>query len=309
MERSPNTGMITNVTNLFDKATTLELFKRICTSRAFEMRTHQVFDTGVIKAPIYLSYGQEAVAAALSLSFFEDNPDKYAQHRAHDLYLCYGGNPIALVDELLGLPTGCSRGWGGSASIQCPEINMHWHDGLMGSQVPIAVGDTLRKKRLGINRRTLSITGDASAEEDYVLTSLAWASTKNLPILFICNDNGLSVLTEVGLRRNWSMTSLAEAFKIPAIEIADDPWLVMHHVKRLAYHLPALINIQICRGSSHAGTRKDNYKTPEWNRYALIQGTLNKLGLMKEAEKIEKDAIKEINFLWDKRLKETSNVS
>ena len=38
--------------------------------------------------------------------------------------------------------------------------------------------------------------GDASAEEDYVLGALGWASTKKLPILFIVEDNNLSILTE-----------------------------------------------------------------------------------------------------------------
>ena len=95
MERSPDTGIIPNIANFFDSATTLELFKRICVSRAFELRTHQVFDTGVIKAPIYLSFGQEAVAAALSLSFFEDNPDKYERSLfiLSALYLMYLQSP------------------------------------------------------------------------------------------------------------------------------------------------------------------------------------------------------------------------
>ena len=38
--------------------------------------------------------------------------------------------------------------------------------------------------------------GDASAEEDYVLGALGWAATKKLPILFIVEDNNLSILTE-----------------------------------------------------------------------------------------------------------------
>ena len=47
-----------------------------------------------------------------------------------------------------------------------------------------------------IKKTNNSFLGDASAEEDYVLTSLGWASTKKLPILFIVEDNNLSILTE-----------------------------------------------------------------------------------------------------------------
>ena len=43
------------------------------------------------------------------------------------------------------------------------------------------------------------------AEEDYVLSALGWAATKNLPILFVVEDNNLSILTEKKVRRVWEM--------------------------------------------------------------------------------------------------------
>ena len=61
----------------------------------------------------------------------------------------------------------------------------------MGSQVPIAVGHCYSTRK-----PTIVTMGDASAEEDYVMGALGWASTKNLPILFIVEDNNLSILTE-----------------------------------------------------------------------------------------------------------------
>ena len=304
MERNPDLGRIDGIANDFSRDTTLELLRRMSLSRWFELKTHEVYDTGVIHAPIYLSFGQEAVAAALSLVFREEQPDIFAQHRAHDFYLCYGGEPVALIDELLGLSTGCAQGMGGSASIHSPAIKMHGHDGLMGSQIPIAVGFTLRKTRVGDSSPTLAVMGDASAEEDYVSSSLGYASTKKLPILFVCLDNGLSVLTPIELRRNWSMVDLAEAYKMPAVEIADDPWLVMHQVLRLKNQLPALLNIQVCRGSSHAGTRKDNYQEPAWNRFELMKSTLEELGFIGAAEAIDARIKVEVSRLWDKRLAE-----
>ena len=78
---------------------------------------------------------------------------------------------------------------GGSASIQSKEINMFRHDGHMGTQAPIAVGACFNQKTNN------SFLGDASAEEDYVLASLGGIN-KKLPILFIVEDNNLSILTE-----------------------------------------------------------------------------------------------------------------
>ena len=65
--------------------------------------------------------------------------------------------------------------------------------------------------------------GDASAEEDYVLGALGWASTKKLPILFVVEDNNLSILTEKKIRRNWHMHDVAKSFKMKGFNISDDP--------------------------------------------------------------------------------------
>ena len=74
----------------------------------------------------------------------------------------------------------------------------------MGSQVPIAVGHCYKTQH-----PTIVYMGDASAEEDYVLGALGWASTKKIPILFIVEDNNLSILTEKKVRRNWESSQLS----------------------------------------------------------------------------------------------------
>ena len=56
--------------------------------------------------------------------------------------------------------------------------------------------------------------GDAAAEEDYVLGGLGWASTKNIPLITVVEDNNLSILTEKKVRRNWEMSDVAKSFKM-----------------------------------------------------------------------------------------------
>ena len=75
---------------------------------------------------------------------------------------------------------------------------MFGHSGLLGEQVPLAVGACFVKKQM-----TLTIFGDAAIEEDYVAPALGWAVTQKLPIIFICEDNDLSVLTKTEDRRSW----------------------------------------------------------------------------------------------------------
>ena len=115
---------------------------------------------------------------------------------------------------------------GGSASIQCKEKNIYGHDGLMGNQIPIAVGACFAKRK-----PTIAIVGDSAAEEDYVLSSIGWAATKNLPILFIVEDNNLSILTEKKVRRSWEMHKVSSAFGVESYDISDDPYEIKEHLK------------------------------------------------------------------------------
>lgn len=289
--RSKDEGLISGLSGQFEKNETLALFRKIAAIHYFELNVKKAFDAGFIKCPVYLSLGQESVAPALALVY--EKPFIFGQHRCHDLYLAYGGDPASLIDELLHRPTGCSRGMGGSASIQSPAIGMFGHSGLMGDQIPIAVGFAL-----GTRKRTLAVMGDASAEEDYVLGALGYAAHKKLPVLFVCMDNGLSILTKVGVRRNWNMVDVARAFGMEAIEITDDPWLVMHHAKRLSGVSPAFMNIHTARNVWHSGTGNDG--APEWDRYALIKEELGRLGF--ETQAVEEEIMRSVAALWTERM-------
>lgn len=281
---------------IFSEETSLEMFRRMCLIRYFELNVKKAYDTGKMpKVPIYLSVGQEAISAALATTI-TNKPSLFGQHRGHDIYLAFGGSPLKLIDELLGRSTGCAGGMGGSASIHCPEINMIPHDGLMGTQVADAVGSAL-----ATNKTTIAFMGDASAEEGFVLGSIGYAATKKLPVLFVVCDNGLSILTKKGVRRSWTMNEHAN-FGMPAIEIDDDPWLIMHHAEKLVSSLPALMNINTCRELWHAGTGKDG--DPEWNRFELVKSNLNKIGLGIEAEAIENITIRCLDKMWETQLQE-----
>lgn len=294
MRRSSTSGLIPGLAGKFPKEFSLELFRRASFSRQFELQLKKVYDDQIIQIPIYLCIGQEFNSAALSMVLKGFNI--FGQHRGHGLYLSFGGNPEALRDELLGLPTGCSGGMSGSNAIQGRDIHMYGHSGLMGEQVPIAVGAAL-----GSGKPAVTIMGDASAEEDYIYPSLGYAATKKLPVLFICEDNNLSILTPVNVRRNWSISSVAESVGIPAVDITDDPWLIAHHAQEMSKNLPGFINIRTVRQYWHAGTGIDG--KPEWDRYQLVKEEMGRLGLANAVGEIEKETLLRSEALWEKVLR------
>ena len=272
----------------------IRVFKKASLCRNFENQVYYHLQNKHIKIPTYMSAGQEYIPATISEIVKDKKPALFAQHRAHSTYLSYGGDITKLIDELFGLKTGCAYGMGGSASIHCPKLKMFGHDGLMGSQVPISVGYCYSSRE-----PTISIMGDASAEEDYVLGALGWASTKNLPMLFVVEDNNLSILTEKKVRRNWEMHDVARAFNLAGHNITDDPIDIFNHSESI-FKKPMLLNINTHRLYWHAGAGIDSHET--FDRYKVEMHLLGSEAV--EIHEETKDIVKKI---WKRQLEKQLN--
>jgi pyruvate dehydrogenase E1 component alpha subunit len=293
--RSPTLNVVPDIAQQFSVELLLTIFERMCLVRYFESGVIDAVDKNEITCPVYLCSGQEAVAAALSTEVRDYLV--FAQHRAHDIYLTFGGPPERLRDELLGLRTGTSQGKAGSNCLQYhgDGISMFGHHGLIGENVPQAVGAAL-----GSGKNTVCIFGDGAAEEDYVFAAMGFAVTHKLPVLFVCIDNNLSILTTIDIRRSWSITEVARTLDMHAIDVADDPWTVVHYTRELTKDLPAFINCHVCRGYWHAGIGIDG--PPEWDRYEMVENELGRLGHKGAVQEIKEKTRRSAEKLWKREL-------
>ena len=269
----------------------LQVFEKASYCRHFEEQVIKNIKSKNINIPTYVSAGQEFISATLA-TICENTKIKpllFGQHRCHSIYLSFGGDRIKLINELLGRKNGCTKGMGGSASIHSKEINMFGHDGLMGSNVPIGVGACF-----ALRKPTIIFLGDGATEEDYVLGGLGWASTKNLPLLTIIEDNNLSILTEKKVRRNWEMEDVAKSFKMDAYTVDDDPLSLLQYSKNF-FNKPCLLNVKTHRIYWHAGAGKDSDDT--FDRYYHEK---KKLG--EPANEFDQKIKKEMEYLWKKQL-------
>ncbi len=267
-----------------------KIYQKAALCRAFEEEVFAQVKSGFIKAPVYLSAGQEYISATLSVAMEcigVSNPQIFIQHRGHSTYLNFGGDIKELIEEILGLEGGCAGGMGGSASIQSKSSNIYGHDGLMGSHGPIATGMCYANKL-----PTLCFTGDAAAEEDYFLTSIGWASTKELPIWYIVEDNNLSILTEKRVRRNWEMSDVGNAFKVQSHNLSDDPEAIFKILPK-TFDKPLVLNINTNRLFWHAGAGIDSMDTFDRHRDFSKNFELDWTDYINnEAKKIVKEAWK-----------------
>jgi len=242
-----------------------EIFLKSYFNRQFELMAARYLEFGYVNPPIYLSVGTEHIPVCIeqAIRSIMDIKDValFPQHRCHSYYLSFNGDPLKLAHELCGLPTGCNKGMGGSASLSNKETaKVFGHSGLLGDQIPIAAGYAQAS-----NKPTICIMGDAAAEEDYALGAFGFAKTKNAPILFICEDNDLSILTKKEIRRSWDIVDVANAFGLDAVHIPDVVNGIYRRVLRfLKNPKPSLLNISCIRHLWHAGSGMDD--PPKYDR-------------------------------------------
>lgn len=264
-----------------------EIFKRTCLIRHFENQVAEAVEKGFINCPVYLSIGQETISAVVST--LTENFAIFSQHRGHSVYLAHGGNIERLIDELLSLQTGCCRGRGGSPCIQDLNIKMHGHHGLIGENIPLATGYALATKE-----KTVAYFGDAAAEEDYALTSMGFAATHKLPILFVCENNNLSILTPIKTRRSWNVSDVAKAMGLATSVVEDEPELIFESAEKLISNLPAYLEVKTNRHRWHTGIGID--EAPKYDRLEEMRDKIE------DAPKIEEEIKIYLKNLWEKHL-------
>ena len=148
-----------------------------------------------MRCPVHLCIGQEAIAVGVCAAM--DSGDRvFSNHRAHGHYLAKGGDLNAMIAELYGRATGCCGGRGGSMHLIDLAVGFMGATPIVGGTVPLAVGSAWASSLQQDGKVTVVFFGDGCFEEGVVHESLNFASLHKLPVVFVCENNGLSVYTQ-----------------------------------------------------------------------------------------------------------------
>lgn len=168
--------------------------------RIVEEKLAAVYPHGVIRTPMHLCVGQEAVPVAVS-SLLEPGDVAFSGHRSHGHYLAQGGNLVGLFAELLGRSNGCCKGIGGSQHLSDPSAGFLASAPILAGTVPVAVGYAWKQRIEGCGRMSVTYFGDAVVEEGIFHESVSFAALHKLPVLFVCENNLYSVHAHLSVRQ------------------------------------------------------------------------------------------------------------
>ena len=153
-----------------------------------------------MRCPTHLSIGQEAIASAVGKALKRDD-FAVSGHRAHAHYLGKGGDLRAMIAEIYGKATGCSRGRGGSMHLIDRSVGFEGSTAIVGNSIPVGVGLALAANLKKTGQISCIYFGDGAVEEGVFYESANFAAVKRLPVLFLCENNLYSVYSNLNVRQ------------------------------------------------------------------------------------------------------------
>jgi len=169
----------------------LYLYRRMLLIRRMEEQLGEVVKTGELPGPVHLYIGQEAVAVGVC-ALLSDADWIASTHRGHGHFLAKGGDPRAMVAEILGRATGICHGKGGSMHVADFSRGILGANGIVGGGVGLAVGAALAAQLDGKRRVSVVFFGDGGANQGVVMEAINLAVLWKLPLLLVCENNGFS---------------------------------------------------------------------------------------------------------------------
>jgi 2-oxoisovalerate dehydrogenase E1 component len=192
-----------------------ELLQTMLLIRAFETRTTELFQSGLVKGTAHSSVGQEAVAAGACYSLLRRDFIT-THHRGHGHCIAKGADVSKMMAELLGRRDGICHGLGGSMHIADIELNIIGANGIVGASMGLGVGAALAAKQRKSTDAGIAIFGDGGANEGIFHEALNMAAIWKLPIVFLCENNQYGLSTSFAeATAGGSVSARAAGYGIP----------------------------------------------------------------------------------------------
>lgn len=271
--------------------------------RKFEERVAELVSQKEVICPCHLYIGQEAVATGVCSAIRRDDY-VFSTHRSHGHYIAKGGDIKALMAELYGRATGCSRGRGGSMHLASPDMGLPGSSAIVAGTIPLAVGAALAFSIQKKDSVSVAFFGDGAVSEGVWYESLNFASLNKLPVIFICENNLYS--THMPIAACLAETNIykkADAFNMPGVRVDGNDVIAVFKaatkaIKDARYGKgPVLIECMTYRWRGHVGPSDDldkGLRSKEeldyWTKRCpirMFEEFLIRRGILSESEKIQ----------------------
>jgi len=274
--------------NIITQEQAIDWLRSIYEIRYFEDKVYNLLGENIIKGASHLYAGQEAVAVGACAAIKKGDVIG-STHRGHG-HCGAMGNKYAETDEarqthwnrmmaeLMGKETGYCNGRGGSMHIADVKIGNLGSTGIVGGNIPNAVGAALAEKHKKTGAAVLSFFGDGSTNTGAFHEAMNMASVMKVPMVAVVENNlyGMSVpffgktIESAGCAANIeNIAERAAAYGVPAMIVdGQDTVAVFLAMKDAAEYARAnnelmMVECKTYRWYGHSRSDPRVYRTKE----------------------------------------------
>jgi len=241
----------------------LQLYKTVHLIRSAENGIIKYYNEDDMKTPMHMSMGEEAITAGICHALGKKN-QVFGYYRSHALYISKTNETEQFFGEMYGKVTGCVRGKGGSMHLAAPEHGLMMISAVVSSTIAPAVGAAFANKMKKNGKIVASFFGDGAVEEGVFFESLNMACLMKLPIIFVCQDNGLAVDVTASERQGFkSIVKVVSSFDCHIIESQSTDTQEIYDLTKKAMELikktkkPVFMHLKYYRMLQHIGIISD----------------------------------------------------
>jgi pyruvate dehydrogenase E1 component alpha subunit len=274
-------------------------------ARRFEEKTAESYALGKIGGFCHLYIGQEAVAVG-AITALEKDDYVMTAYREHVHAIQCGMTPGSVMAELYGRKDGCSGGKGGSMHMFSAEHHYLGGHGIVGGQVPLALG-VAWKIRYKQEPRVMQVyLGEAAVNQGAFHESLNMAALWKLPLVTIVENNRFGMGTAWERASSlYDISQKAHAYAMPSAVADGMDVLDMYRVAKEAHDRarrgegPTLIEARTYRFVGHSmsdpvsgvyRTKEDVEKEKAKDPIRIFADLLARLDILSQQQLEEMDA-------------------
>lgn len=245
------------------------LYEDMVLGRLFEDKCAEMYYKGKMFGFVHLYNGQEAVSAGVIKAL---KPTDYvcSTYRDHVHALSTGIPPRAVMAELFGKATGCSKGRGGSMHLFSAEHNFLGGYAFVAEGIPVATGAAFSAKYRGTDQVTACFFGDGACNNGQFYECLNMAALWKLPIVYVVENNFWAI--GMAHERATSDTDIyrkGPAFGMPGYQVDGMDVLAVREAAQQAIARaragegPTLLECITYRFRGHSLADPDELRSPE----------------------------------------------
>lgn len=298
-----------------DRTHVLELLGHMLRTRKFEDKCAELYTQEKIRGFLHLYDGEEAIASGI-IPVLEPDDRIVATYREHGHALVRGVPMAAVMAEMYGKSQGCSGGRGGSMHLFDAERNLYGGNAIVGGGLPLAGGLALADRMRGDANVTACFFGEGAVAEGEFHETLNLAALWNLPVLFVCENNGYAMGS--ALERTESETDIhvkaasygieawqVDGMDVVAVEAAARKAIahiretgapVFLECKTYRFRPHSMFDAQLYRDKSEIETWRERGPIVRFQSWLLENGLIHEDDVTKLVERIDAEISEAVDF-------------